>query len=127
MAITGHGATLTWADFSGPLINLNIGEFTRPKRNTTHLGTTGFATTAPGDLVEAGEISGDFYFVPGNEPTFSDAVTGTLTFSDGGTMTGTVYLVSWGGVEVATNESMVGSLTFAFDCETGPTITAAAS
>lgn len=125
MAMTGHGTTLTWSGFSGSLTSIAVGDYSRPKRETSHLGTTEFATSAPGDLVEPPEVTVSFYYV-GVAPSFGEPATATITYSDDSTLAGTAYLVSWSPGEATTNENVLGTLVFQFDGETGPAISAGA-
>jgi hypothetical protein len=54
---TGHGATIAFTTsntFAPSVISIDGGDVTRPRLDTSHLGTSGARTMIPGDLREVG-------------------------------------------------------------------------
>jgi hypothetical protein len=84
---TGHGATIgstLWTawDTAPPLIT-SIGgiSLTREALQTTHLGTTGYHTFIPGDLVMGGEIAIEGYYQAELPPPPIDGASETWTIT----------------------------------------------
>lgn len=129
MADTGNTSTIVFAT-SGFTANFHmIGSFEqeRPDIKTSHLGTTGFETYIPGDLVEPGEFEVEFEYDPDEQPPISSAAeTITITHpvpsgsSNGATCAGTGYIKKWSSAELKNNELMVAKATVKWDGGTGP-------
>lgn len=127
MADTGNTATITFgtSGFTANFHMLSGPEQERPKINKSHLGSADFEEYMPGDLVEPGEIEGEFEYDPDEQPPISAAVeTITLTYpsalANGATCIGTGFVTRWSAPELRNNTLMVARVTVAFDGVTGP-------
>jgi hypothetical protein len=135
---TGHGATVTFGttSWSGKLMGIPTNlSFTRPRVETTYLGTSTNRTYMPGDLNELGEITLDVMFesavgLPAIG-TVAETITITFPLPGGGAATaaniaGTGFITATSFPPLQTGALQQGSITFTFDGGTGPTFTAAA-
>ena len=135
---TGHGASVTFGttSWSGKLIAIPTNlQRTRPRVDTTHLGTSGTRTYMPGDLDDLNEITLDVLFEGsvGLPATGTAAETITITFPlpGGGAATapniaGTGFITSTTFPPLQTGTIQQGQITFTFNGGTGPTYTPAA-
>lgn len=134
---TGHGATVTFGttSWSGKLLGIPTNlQRTRPRVETTYLGTSNNRTYMPGDLDELGEITLDVLFegTLGLPATGTAAETITITFPlpGGGAATapniaGTGFITGTSMPALQTGVLQQGQITFTFNGGTGPTYTAA--
>lgn len=129
MADTGNSATITFgtSGFTANFHSVEVGEETRPVIDTSHLGTTNYETSMPGDLRTTPEITATFEFDPNTQPPISAAAEViTLTFpvpsgsSSGATLAGTGFVTSFGGPTLENNQLMTATLTVHFDGITEP-------
>ena len=138
MADTGNGATLTLSATGsvGSVRSLNLGEHTLPAIDSSHLGTTNYISSIPGDLVDPGEVQIEAIFAQGTAiPDLGAVETITVTFpivtsgnSSNAVYTGSGFLTNMSLPEIVNNELMMMSLTFKLDgVGTEPTFTAEAS
>ncbi len=132
MADVGTGTSIVFgtSSFSAEILSLNGSDISRPDVDTTHLGTTGYKTYMPGDLVEGGTLDMEFAFDPDSQPPIAGAAeTITITFpmpSGGSTaatlaFSGYINTWSWSG---PLEERMTGSATVKVDGLTDPVWTA---
>lgn len=132
MADTGNGATVTFTALDGTssstavgsVRSVNLGEQSIPVIDTSHLGTTNFLTSIPGDLKEPGEISMEVLF---DQDTVGVPSLGTvediiITFpivtsgqTTNATYTASGFFSSVSLPEVVNNELMMMSITFKCD------------
>jgi hypothetical protein len=132
MADTGNGATVTFTDLDGSssttavgsVRSINLGEQSIPVIDTSHLGTTNFLTSIPGDLKEPGEISMEVLF---DQDTVGIPSLGTvediiITFpivtsgqTTNATYTASGFFSSVSLPEIVNNELMMMSITFKCD------------
>jgi hypothetical protein len=134
---TGHGATVTFAttSWSGKLVGIPTNlQLTRPRVDTTHLGTSTNRSYMPGDVNELGEITLDVLFegTVGLPAIGTAAETITITFPlpGGGAATapniaGTGFITGVQYPPLQTGTVQQGQITFTYNGGTGPTYTAA--
>ena len=138
---TGNGATLTLALANGTtaitaaldVISISPGEITVASVDVSTLATTGFMEMIPSDLASVGESSATFKWITtGAKPTLPSAAgTCTITFplrsgeSTAATMSGTGYLTRIKAPDFANGELQVGEVSWQWDGDVGPTLTAA--
>lgn len=138
MADTGNGATLTLSSTGsvGSVRSLNLGEHTLPAIDSSHLGTTNYISSIPGDLVDPGEVQIEVIFAQGTDiPDLGTVEDITVTFpivtsgnSSNATYTGSGFLTNMSLPEIVNNELMMLSLTFKLDgVGTEPTFSAEAA
>jgi hypothetical protein len=134
---TGHGATVTFGTTSGSFklmgISTNL-SLTRPRVETTYLGTSTNRTYMPGDLNEIGEVTLDVQFESATglpaTGTVAETITITYPLPGGGAATpaniaGTGFITAISHPPLQTGTLQQGSITFTYDGGTGPTFTAA--
>lgn len=86
--ISGHGATLafgTSTGFTPKYTSIGGFEMTRESLDTTHLGTQGARTKAPGDIWDIGPFTSSFFFEPAETATSEDCSFLDLLFDTGTT------------------------------------------
>jgi hypothetical protein len=62
----GTGTTITWgtSSFAAELLDLNWTGISRGAIPTSHMGTSGYHTKIPTDLIDGGEVEVDYHFDP---------------------------------------------------------------
>lgn len=139
---TGNGATLSLAIFNGTsaitasldIISISPGEVTVASVDVSTLATTGVMEKIPSDLADVGESTATFkWLTAGAKPTLPSAAgTFTITFplrsgeSTAATMTGTGFLTRLKAPEFQNGQLQVGELSWQWDGDVGPTLTASA-
>jgi len=118
MALTGHGTTLTFGTTTGwtpDYISIAGPGATREVLQTTHLGTTGAHTKAPGDLPNWQAVTCEYFYDPadGYPPIAAAAETITLTNPDAGDATEVFsgFVSGFEGATRVTDELMKCNLT----------------
>ena len=110
-------------------------QLTRPRVETTHLGTSTNRTYMPGDLNEIGEVTLDVQFESKTGlpaiGTAAETITITFPLPGGGAATaaniaGTGFITGISYPPMQTGTIQQGQITFTFDGSTGPTYTASA-
>ncbi len=134
MADVGTGTTIVFAtsSFSADVLSVNGNDISRADIETTHMGTTGYKTYIPSDLVEGGTVDMEFAFNPNSQPPVSGAAeTITITFpipsggTTGATLVFTGYINSWSFGDTL-EEKMTGNATIKVDGVSDPVWTASA-
>jgi hypothetical protein len=139
---TGNGATLSLAIFNGTtaitasldVISISPGEITVASVDVSTLGTSGIMEKIPSDLADVGESTATFkWLTSGAKPTLPSAAgTFAITFplrsgeSTAATMTGTGFLTRLKAPDFANGELQVGEISWQWDGDVGPTLTASA-
>lgn len=139
---TGNGATLSLAIFNGTtaitasldVMTIEPGEITVASVDVSTLATTGIMEKIPSDLADVGESTSTFKWVTaGAKPTLPSAAgTFTITFplrageSTAATMSGTGFLTRLKAPSFANGELQVGEISWQWDGDVGPTLTASA-
>jgi len=115
---TGHTSTITFPTSSFTASFISIGSFTQAREvlDDSHLGTTVMRTKQPGDLVDPGEFTCEFFFDADDEPPISaaaEAVVVTLPNpgTSGANVSGSAFISSWDSPELVTDDLMKASLT----------------
>jgi hypothetical protein len=138
---TGNGATLTLALFSGTTaitasldpISITPAAITVGKVESSTLATVGHKEYIPDDLSDSGENTATFkYITTGAKPSLPSAA-GTFTITlplrtgetTAGTITGTGFVTGFTPPTLENGQLQVGTLAWAWDGDTGPTVTAA--
>lgn len=118
MARTGHGTTLSFGTTTGwtpDYISIAGPGATREVLDTTHLGTTGARTKAPGDLPDWQPITCEYFYDPadGYPPISAAAETVTLTNPDAGAATEvcSAFVSGFEGATRVTDQLMQATLT----------------
>ena len=132
MADTGNGATVTFTALDGSssstaigsVRSVNLGEQSIPVIDTSHLGTTNFLTSIPGDLKEPGEITMEVLFDQNvvGIPSLGTVEDIIITFpivappnATNATYTASGFITSVSLPEIVNNELMMMSITFKCD------------
>ena len=120
--VTGNGTTFALSVGTvARVISINGFSETLDSIDNNALDTDGHDQYVAGDTTHHGEITMDVVFDPAALTTFAGAtVTGTLTFSDTSTLSGTGFITERSFGTVANNERIEGTITWRFDGETGP-------
>lgn len=119
MPDVGNGCTIAIAGFTANVESIQMPFGTREAIDTSHLGTTGFRTFMPQDLVDPGEIQATFQYdgASGVPPITATAATVTITVPapPGSTATNTYaaagFLVDGGTVEMINDDLMRHTVT----------------
>lgn len=131
---TGHGATATLSSsaYSFNWTSLDLGEETLEPVDTTHLGTSGYRTSIPGDLKSPGQVTMPHQFdAEAAQIVLGTVETLTITFpqesgqSAAATLVGTGFFLRHKRPNLQTDTIQDGELVFQFNGLTGPTFTAA--
>lgn len=121
---TGHGTTfvLTTSAFAAKYRSFSGFTQSREVLDSSHLETDDFRTKEPGDLVDAGEFEGEFFYDTDLQPPITGAKeTGTLTLGDGAIIAGSCFVSQWTSPELVSDQLMVSNLTVTW--ANGPTFT----
>jgi|DEB0MinimDraft_3_1074331.scaffolds.fasta_scaffold61550_2 hypothetical protein len=139
MADTGNGGTLTLSSTGsvGSVRSLNLGEHSLPSIDSSHLGTTNWISSIPGDLADPGEVQIEAIFDQDTAgiPSLGTVEDITITFpivnaanGTNATYTASGFLTNASLPELVNNELMMMTLTFKLDgVGTEPTFTAEAT
>ncbi len=128
MPDVGTGSTIAFGTsaFTAEIMNINGNDmFSREDIDTTHMGTTGYRTYMPSDLVEGGTVDFEFAFDPDEQPPIGAAETITITFpiaagnSSGATLVFTGYIKTWSFSDPL-EEKMTANATIKVDGMTDP-------
>ena len=115
MADTGHGATITFgtSGFSANVTNITFDEMVRPVVPTSHLATSTYDTSIPGDLVDPGGFTATLQYDPDEQPPITGAAeTITVTYpipagmSNGATIQVSGFVDSFTQPELVSNTLM---------------------
>lgn len=121
---TGHGSTFALTTSAFAAKYRSIGGFTQTREvlDASYLGTTDYREKEPGDLVDAGEFEGEFFYDTDTQPPIlGGKETGTLTLPDGAIVAGSCFCSSWTHPELITDQLMVATATFVW--ADGPSFT----
>lgn len=128
MADVGTGTTIAFASssFSAEILSVNGNDISREDIDTTHMGTTGYRTSMPSDLVEGGTIDFEFAFNADEQPPVQSAAEMiTITFpipstlTSGATLVFSGYINSWSWTDPL-EEKMTANATIKVDGVTPP-------
>ena len=112
MADTGHGSTVTFgtSTWTGEVLTLQAPVHSREELDATHLGSTTYNETLPGDTVKLEPSPISFQF-DADEPLPYSAVDEliTITFKSGAKFAGTGRIMTFTPPELGTNQKMVAS------------------
>ena len=138
---TGNGATLTLALFTGTtaitaaldVITISSGNITVSPVNVSTLASSGFNENIPGDLATIAESSATFKYLTSSTPPTLPSAAGTCTITfpartgetTPASMTGTGFLTGFQAPSMENGSLQVGTVSWMWDGDTGPSITAA--
>ena len=134
MADVGTGTTIVFgtSGFSAEVMTINGNDITREDIETTHMGTTGYKTYIPGDLVEGGAIEMEINFDPDAQPPITgvpETITITFPLPAGGITPADVefsgYVNSWSWADPM-EEKMTADVSIKVDGVTDPVWTVSA-
>lgn len=119
MPDVGNGCTIAIAGFTANVESISMPFGARDAIETSHLGTTGFRTFMPTDLVNPGEIQATFQYdgASGVPPVTATAATVTITVPafPGNTNTNTyavaAFITDAGTVEMTNDDLMRHTVT----------------
>ena len=103
MADVGTGTTIVFGttSFAASVVSVNQTGISRPSIDTTHFGAS-TRTFIPGDLVDYGQSTMEFFFDPDEQPPIANvAETITITFpipsglTNGATASGSGFIMEW--------------------------------
>lgn len=98
MAEHGTGTTIVFgtSGFSASWTAVNQQGISRGFDQTSHLGSTNNHTYKPKKLVDQGEVPGEFFFDPTEQPPINgEPESITITFPDGSTAVFVGFLTGW--------------------------------
>ena len=132
MADTGNAATFTLSGFTVDIVSIAAGTRTLGTGDRSLLSHTGFMRKFLHDLTDAGSVTIEFEKdAADGSPTIGGAASsGVITYptqageSTPANITGTGWITSYTPPTFRNNELQMGSVTFTYDGETGPTETA---
>lgn len=106
----GTGASVTFSTgFFAEILSMDISGITRAAIPSSHLGTTGGMTFAPGALYDPGEMSVELQFDPDADPPLAAvAETCTITFASGATFAASAFLTEE-GIRVPLEDRVIGT------------------
>ena len=121
-AAVGTGTTFTFSgtgSFTGQVLSITLDGEEVPVIDVSHFGTTGYREKIAGDLVEPPQATVQINFEPSNPPPLGGSATGTITFPDSSTFSGSGFFMSR-SAEVPLEDKITGTFVFQFDGVTGP-------
>lgn len=93
---TGHGVTISFTGFTGYLISLDGAELTREALDASYMGTVDYRDKVPGDLVDPGQSTLEFFYDTDEQPPITGAAaTATITLPDGATIARSGFFTSF--------------------------------
>lgn len=90
-----------------------------PIIDMAHMASANYREKIPGELKEPPQVTVEIIYDPSDPPPVGVVETGTLTWPDGATLTGTGFIVSQSS-EAPLEDKMTGTFVFQYDGQTGP-------
>ena len=122
---TGQGSTVTIASAVGCVRSVTLPTFSMDSIDASCLSDTGFMKKISADLSDAGEVQIVAAYGGASQPITGDQETITITFGDGGSLSGTGFISAVDHGSLETGGLMETTTTFTFDGDTGPAYSAA--
>jgi len=121
---TGQGSTVTIGSAIGCVRSVTLPTFSMDSIDASCLSDTGFMKKISADLSDAGEVQIVAAYGGASQPITGDQETITITFGDGGSLSGTGFISSVDHGSLETGGLMETTTTFTFDGDTGPAYSA---
>ena len=122
---TGQGSTVTIASAVGCVRSVTLPTFSMDSIDASCLSDTGFMKKISADLSDAGEVQIVAAYGGASQELTGEQETITITFGDGGSLSGTGFISSVDHGSLETGGLMETTTTFTFDGDTGPAYSAA--
>ena len=122
---TGQGSTVTIASAVGCVRSVTLPTFSMDSIDASCLSDTGFMKKISADLSDAGEVQIVAAYGGASQELTGEQETITITFGDGGSLSGTGFISAVDHGSLETGGLMEITTTFTFDGDTGPAYTAA--
>jgi len=121
---TGQGSTVTIASAVGCVRSVTLPTFSMDSIDASCLSDTGFMKKISADLSDAGEVQIVAAYGGASQELTGEQETITITFGDGGSLSGTGFISAVDHGSLETGGLMETTTTFTFDGDTGPAYTA---
>jgi len=122
---TGQGSTVTIASAVGCVRSVTLPTFSMDSIDASCLSDTGFMKKISADLSDAGEVQIVAAYGGASQELTGTQETITITFGDGGSLSGTGFISAVDHGSLETGGLMETTTTFTFDGDTGPAYSAA--
>jgi hypothetical protein len=122
---TGQGSTVTIASAVGCVRSVTLPTFSMDSIDASCLSDTGFMKKISADLSDAGEVQIVAAYGGASQELTGEQETITITFGDGGSLSGTGFISAVDHGSLETGGLMETTTTFTFDGDTGPAYSAA--
>ena len=122
---TGQGSTVTLGSAIGCVRSVTLPTFSMDSIDASCLSDTGFMKKISADLSDAGEVQIVAAYGGASQELTGTQETITITFGDGGSLSGTGFISAVDHGSLETGGLMETTTTFTFDGDTGPAYTAA--
>jgi hypothetical protein len=122
---TGQGSTVTIASAVGCVRSVTLPTFSMDSIDASCLSDTGFMKKISADLSDAGEVQIVAAYGGASQELSGEQETITITFGDGGSLSGTGFISAVDHGSLETGGLMETTTTFTFDGDTGPAYSAA--
>ena len=122
---TGQGSTVTIGSAVGCVRSVTLPTFSMDSIDASCLSDTGFMKKISADLSDAGEVQIVAAYGGASQELTGEQETITITFGDGGSLSGTGFISAVDHGSLETGGLMEITTTFTFDGDTGPAYTAA--
>ena len=123
---TGQGSTVTIASAVGCVRSVTLPTFSMDSIDASCLSDTGFMKKISADLSDAGEVQIVAAYGGASQELTGTQETITITFGDGGSLSGTGFISAVDHGSLETGGLMETTTTFTFDGDTGPAYAAGA-
>ena len=117
---TGQGSTVTLAAAIGCVRSVTLPSFSMDSIDASCLADTGFMKKISADLSDAGEVQIVAAYGGASQELTGEQETITITFGDGGSLSGTGFISAVDHGSLETGGLMETTTTFTFDGDTGP-------
>ena len=117
---TGQGSTVTIASAVGCVRSVTLPTFSMDSIDASCLSDTGFMKKISADLSDAGEVQIVAAYGGASQELTGEQETITITFGDGGSLSGTGFISAVDHGSLETGGLMETTTTFTFDGDTGP-------
>ena len=121
---TGQGSTVTIASAVGCVRSVTLPTFSMDSIDASCLSDTGFMKKISADLSDAGEVQIVAAYGGASQELTGTQETITITFGDGGSLSGTGFISAVDHGSLETGGLMETTTTFTFDGDTGPAYSA---
>ncbi len=121
---TGQGSTVSLGSTIGCVRSVTLPTFSMDSIDASCLDDTGFMKKIAADLTDGGELQVVAAYGGASAVVDGAQITATVTFPDGGNLSGTGFISAVDHGSLETGGLMETTTTFTFDGDTGPTYAA---